>query len=79
MISNQLSDMNSEKFAVVFDTNSYRNIIRGTSIEDIEASITQLKEREARKNIMAKATPWLVWKCLLICRDQGKVYIMMSV
>jgi hypothetical protein len=49
--------MNSEKFAVVFDTNSYRNIVRGLSIEDIEASIAQLKEKEARKNIMAKATP----------------------
>lgn len=33
--------MNSEKFAVVFDTNSYRNLIRGTSIKDIEASIGQ--------------------------------------
>ena len=50
-------DMNSEKFAVVFDTNSYRNLIRGTSIRDIQASMAQLKEREARKNIMAKATP----------------------
>lgn len=49
--------MNSEKFAVVFDTNSYRNLIRGTSIDDIEARIEQLKIKEARKNIIAKATP----------------------
>ncbi|OSZ77238.1 hypothetical protein CAP36_12550 [Chitinophagaceae bacterium IBVUCB2] len=49
--------MNSEKFAVVFDTNSYRNLIRDTSIEDIEASIARLKEKEASKNIMAYATP----------------------
>lgn len=54
--SNQLLNMNSEKFAVVFDTNSYRNLIHDTSIEDIEAGIAKLKEKEARKNIMSKAT-----------------------
>lgn len=45
----------SEKYAVVFDTNSYRNLIRETAIEVIETTIAQIKEKEARKNIMAKA------------------------
>lgn len=64
--------MNSEKFAVVFDTNSYRNLIRDTCIEDIEASIAQLKEKEARKNIMAKATPVVASEMLANLAGQGK-------
>jgi hypothetical protein len=69
---NQLSDMNSEKFSVVFDTNSYKNLIRGTAIEDIEASIGQLKEKEARKNIMAKATPVVASEMLANLAGPGK-------
>jgi hypothetical protein len=64
--------MNSEKFAVVFDTNSYRNLIRGTSIEDIKASIAQLKEREASKNIMGLATPVVGLELLANLSGPGK-------
>lgn len=64
--------INSEKFAVVFDTNSYRNLIRDTSIEDIEASIAQLKEKEARKNIMAKATAVVASEMLANLAGPGK-------
>jgi hypothetical protein len=64
--------MNSEKYAVVFDTNSYRNLIRYTSFEDIEASIAQLKEKEARKNIMAKATPVVASEMLANLAGPGK-------
>ncbi|MBL7731847.1 MAG: hypothetical protein JNM88_11770 [Chitinophagaceae bacterium] len=70
--SNQLSDLNVEKFAVVFDTNSYRNLIRDTAIEDIEDSIAQLKEKEARKNIMAKATPVVASEMLANLAGPGK-------
>lgn len=73
MISlNQVLDMNNAKFAVVFDTNSYRNLIRETSIENIEVSITQLKEKEARKNIMAKATPVVGLEMLANLSGPGK-------
>jgi len=64
--------MNSEKYAVVFDTNSYRNLIRGTSFEDIEASIAELKEKEACKNIMAKATPVVASEMLANLAGPGK-------
>ncbi len=64
--------MNSDKFAVVFDTNSYRNLIRETVIEDIEASIAQIKEKEARKNIMAKATPAVASEMLANLAGPGK-------
>lgn len=46
-----------EKLSVVFDTNSYRNLVKDISIDDIEASIMKLKEKEASKNIMALASP----------------------
>lgn len=64
--------MNSENFAVVFDTNSYRNLIRDTSIEDIKANIAQLKEREASKNIMALATPVVGMELLANLAGPGK-------
>lgn len=64
--------MSSEKYAVVFDTNSYRNLIRETAIEDIEASIAQIKEKEARKNIMAKATPVVASEMLANLAGPGK-------
>ena len=68
----QMEVMNNEKLAVVFDTNSYRNLIRNTSIQDIEASIAQLKEKEARKNIMAKATPAVASEMLANLAGPGK-------
>lgn len=64
--------MNSEKFAVVFDTNSYRNLIRETSIEDIDTTIAQIKVKEARKNIMAKATPVVASEMLANLAGPGK-------
>ena len=65
-------DMNSEKYAVVFDTNSYRNLIRETPIENIEATIAQVKEKEARKNIMAKTTPVVASEMLANLAGPGK-------
>ena len=64
--------MNSEKYAVVFDTNSYRNLIRETAIEDIETTIAQIKEKEARKNIMAKATSAVASEMLANLAGPGK-------
>ena len=64
--------MKSEKFAVVFDTNSYRNLIRDTSIGDIEATIAQIKEKEVRKDIMAKATPAVASEMLANLAGPGK-------
>ena len=65
-------DMNSEKFAVVFDTNSYRKLIRETAIEDIEATIAQIKEKEGTKNIMAKATAVVASEMLANLAGPGK-------
>lgn len=65
-------EMNSEKYAVVFDTNSYRKLIHETAIEDIEATIAQIKEKEARKNIMAKATPAVASEMLANLAGPGK-------
>jgi hypothetical protein len=64
--------MNREKYAVVFDTNSYRNLIRETGIEDIETTIAQIKEKEARKNIMATATPVVASEMLANLAGPGK-------
>lgn len=64
--------LNSEKYTVVFDTNSYRNLVRETAIEDIEATITQIKAKEARKNIMAKATPVVASEMLANLAGPGK-------
>ncbi|HRG78648.1 MAG TPA: hypothetical protein PL167_03520 [Cyclobacteriaceae bacterium] len=64
--------MKSEKYAVVFDTNSYRNLIRDTSIGDIEATIAQIKEKEVRKDIMAKATPAVASEMLANLAGPGK-------
>ena len=64
--------MSSEKCAVIFDTNSYRNLIRETAIEDIESTIAQIKEKEARKNIMAKATPVVASEMLANLAGPGK-------
>ncbi|MBO9660560.1 MAG: hypothetical protein J7527_17190 [Chitinophagaceae bacterium] len=49
--------MTSEKYAVVFDTNAYRNLTKDLRAEDIKAFIEQLKNKEAAKNIQARATP----------------------
>jgi hypothetical protein len=49
--------MTNEKYAVVFDTNSYRNLIKDFRIEEVKAFIEQLKKKEAAKNIVAEATP----------------------
>jgi len=64
--------MNREKYAVVFDTNSYRNLIRETEIGDIESTIAQIKEKEARKSIMAKATPVVASEMLANLAGPGK-------
>ena len=64
--------MNNEKYAVVFDTNSYRNLVRETAIEDIEATIAKIKVKEARKNIMAKATPAVASEMLANLAGPGK-------
>ena len=42
---------NINKYAVVFDTNSYREFVRGK--KDIISDIEKLKELEAKKNIQA--------------------------
>ncbi len=64
--------MSSENFAVVFDTNSYRNLILNTSVADIKADIAQLKEREARRNIMALAAPVVALELLANLSGPGK-------
>lgn len=64
--------MNSDKIAVVFDTNSYRNLIRDTAIEDIEASIAQIKEKEASKNIVPIAAPVVGLELLANLSGPGK-------
>lgn len=48
--------MANEKYAVVFDTNSYRNLITSKHAAEVEQYIEQIKIKEARKNIIGLAT-----------------------
>ena len=53
-IENILSDkMTDKKFAVVFDTNSYRGFVQKKSTYQVLADIAELKKAEAKKNIKA--------------------------
>ena len=45
--------MIDKKFAVVFDTNSYRQFVSGKSLEEVLTETTQLRADEARKNIQS--------------------------
>ena len=44
--------MTENKFIVVFDTNSYRNLVKGKSSTDISSIIQEIKIAESRKNII---------------------------
>jgi hypothetical protein len=48
--------MTNEKYAVVFDTNSYRNLIAHKHAAEVEDYIEQVKIKEARKNIVGFGT-----------------------
>jgi hypothetical protein len=48
--------MTNEKYAVVFDTNSYRNLISRKHAAEVEEYIEQVKKKEARKNIVGFGT-----------------------
>lgn len=45
--------MDNTKFAVVFDTNSYRQFVSGKSTSDVLTDITSLKESESKRNIQS--------------------------
>lgn len=45
--------MADKKFAVVFDTNSYRQFVTGKATEEVLKAVNELKEAEAKKNIQA--------------------------
>lgn len=64
--------MTSEKYAVVFDTNSYRNLTKDQRIENIKSFIEQLKQKEASKNIKASATPTVGMELLANLAGPGK-------
>lgn len=48
--------METEKYAVVFDTNSYRNLISRKHAAEVAEYIEQVKRKEARKNIVGFGT-----------------------
>jgi hypothetical protein len=48
--------MKNEKYAVVFDTNSYRNLVTDKNATEVENYIQKIKIKETRKNIVGKAT-----------------------
>jgi hypothetical protein len=58
--------MNRDKFAVVFDTNCYLKLIRETAIEDIEATIAQIKEKKTVRILWRKPLLRLLRICLLV-------------
>lgn len=41
--------MSVEKFAVVFDTNSYRQLVTGKSTETVLSEITDIRKQELYK------------------------------
>lgn len=45
--------MDNTKFAVVFDTNSYRQFVSGKSTSDVLTDITSLKKSESKRNIQS--------------------------
>lgn len=66
--------MNStnEKYAVVFDTNAYRYLVRDIPIEEIEARIQEIKDKEAVKNISPRATPAVALELLANLSGPGQ-------
>ncbi len=64
--------MLNEKFSVVFDTNSYRNLVMNKPIDEVSVYINQLKEKEALKNIIAYAVPVVGTEMLANLAGPGK-------
>lgn len=64
--------MINEKYAVAFDTNSYRNLIAHKHPAEIEDYIQQIKIKETRKNIVGLATTVVGMEMLANLAGPGK-------
>lgn len=64
--------MINEKYTVVFDTNSYRNLVVDQPIDEVSLYVNQIKEKEARKNILATAVPVVGMELLANLAGPGK-------
>jgi hypothetical protein len=64
--------MNHERYVVVFDTNSYPNLVLDKPIEEVKGFIAKLKRKEASKNIVAYATPVVGMEMLANLAGPGK-------
>jgi len=64
--------MTNDRYAVVFDTNSYRNLILHKPIEEVKGFVEQIRKKERLKNIVAKATPVVGMEMLANLAGPGK-------
>lgn len=64
--------MNPERYVVVFDTNSYRNLIRHKKLGEVKEYIEQIRLKEASKNIVAYATPVVGMEMMVNLAGPGK-------
>lgn len=64
--------MTNEQYAVVFDTNSYRDLIAHKNADEVEEYIEQVKIKEARKNIIGPGTTVVGTELLANLAGPGK-------
>lgn len=64
--------MITDQYAVVFDTNSYRNLVLDQPIDGIQTFIAQLKKKEAAKNILPELIPVVGMEMLAHLADPDK-------
>lgn len=49
---------------VIFDTNAYRNLTFGCSLEDSRAKVLKLRKKEQDSGVMALANPFVIWELI---------------
>lgn len=64
--------MTNQRYAVAFDTNSYRNLVANKHAAEVEAHIQQIKVKESRKNIIGLATTVVGTEMLANLAGPGK-------
>lgn len=64
--------MSNDNYAVVFDTNPYRNLIAHKHAAEVEEHIEQVKAKEARKNIVGFGTTVVGMEMLVNLAGPGK-------
>lgn len=55
---------------VIFDTNAYRNLTFGCSLDESREKVLKLREKEQTSGVMALANPYVIWELIGHLADQ---------